>query len=175
MEKTESTQQNPNPRSSGLNVGDGGNKYALKLRTPEEKQAAYKSYCDHIAAGYAKKSWDYVTSEGKSLTWETMEKYLLDEREFDPYQKKRAEAQSLKKWETVLHSCADGTNEKANVAALQIIMRNKFGWDKKNSNEDSDQVRKSMSHFEKIYQFIAEKRSNPADHQEEIENNGEAE
>lgn len=107
-----------------------GNKNALKLTTLELKQKAYKAYCDHLARGKSKRSF-YFIDETLSLTWETMEKYIEnDPSVFDPIKMKMAESQSFSYWEDVVHASAEGTNPNANTASLQMLMRNKFGWDK---------------------------------------------
>ena len=61
---------------------------------------------------------------------ETIEKYILDDKEFDPLQKRKAEAQGYAYWEQVVEDSAKGANKDANTASLQMVMRNKFGWDK---------------------------------------------
>lgn len=113
-----------------------GNENAKKLKTPELCAEAYKQYCAHIANGKSKRSWCFDHPE-LTLTWETMEKYLEDEVVFDPKKKKIAESKGFAKWEKVCEESADGTNRKANTASLQMIMRNKFGWDKESKQSGS--------------------------------------
>lgn len=111
----------------------------VKLHTPELKKEAFRQYCDHIAKGRPKKAWR-LRKLGFTLTWETMEKYIKDDpTTFDPSQKKQAEADSLERWFSVLEDIATGNNQKGNVAATQIIMRNMHKWDSKDhSAEDND-------------------------------------
>ena len=107
-----------------------GNKNGLKLKSPDLRQEAYESYCSHIARGKVKKSWYYEHPDA-SLTWETMEKYIREnESEFDPIKKKIAEAKGLMYWEGKVEEAAIGTNKDASIPGLQMVMRNKFGWDK---------------------------------------------
>lgn len=117
-------------------MGMEGNQYAKKLDTPELRQEAYKQYCDHIAKGYQKKSW-YFEHPDITLTWQTMENYLRDDpKEFNSEQKQIAECKSMKHWEAILYASAKGENKDANTASLQMIMRNKFGWDRVDKRED---------------------------------------
>lgn len=107
-----------------------GNQNAKKLKTNELKMEAYKSYCAHLAKGKAKKSW-YFQHPDLCLLWETMEKYIREEPTvFDPIQKEIAWAQGYQLWEGVVEDSATGANEKANTASLQMLMRNKYLWDK---------------------------------------------
>lgn len=106
-----------------------GNQNAKKLVDHDIKQQAYKQYCEHLAKGKTKKSWFFKHPE-LTCTAETFEKYLEDEIEFDPVHLQVAYCQGYQKWEGVLEDGATGENEKVNPACLQMIMRNKYGWDK---------------------------------------------
>lgn len=113
-----------------------GTKNALKLKTPDLRLEAYRQYCEHIASGYPKECWDFDHPD-ISLTWETMEKYIREDPViFDPIKKKKAESRSYKHWFSVLADSAKGINEKASTASLQMIMRNKFKWDKQDKVEN---------------------------------------
>lgn len=106
-----------------------GNKNALKLKTPELKAEAYRQYCAHLAKGKSKKSW-YFEHPDLELTWETMEKYIAGNIiDFPPIKKEISQCKGLAYWEEVVDQTALGNNE-ANLPALQMLMRNKFGWDK---------------------------------------------
>lgn len=107
-----------------------GNQYGVKLKNPTIRQQAYASYCQHIANGKSKRSWYFEHPEGYSCTWETMESYLQNAGEFDPIHKKIAECKGFAKWEQITEDSATGLNQTANTASLQMVMRNKFGWDK---------------------------------------------
>lgn len=111
-----------------------GNKNGTKLKEPEVRQMAYAQYCDHLAKGKSKRSFVFKHPQF-SCTWETMEKYIKDEIEFDPLQKKIAEAHGFGVWEEVVEDSAIGKNKKANTASLQMLMRNKFDWDKVTDKE----------------------------------------
>jgi hypothetical protein len=115
-----------------------GNQEAKKLKTDELKRDAYDQYCAHLAKGKSKRSW-YFQHPSLSLTWETMEKYIKEDTSvFDPTQKKHAEAQGFAKWEQVVEDSAIGQNKDANVAALQMLMRNKYKWDRHDQVHEDD-------------------------------------
>lgn len=113
-----------------------GNQYNLKLHTPELKKIAYDSYCKHLSEGRGKKSWRLREVPGTSLTWETMEKYLKNEHDFDPLQKQEAMSDGLYVWESLIRDSAFGVNKDANTATIQMTMRNMYGWDKKEEREE---------------------------------------
>lgn len=124
-----------------------GHKNARKLKTPDQMQKVYKSYCDHLAAGKVKKSWFY--DDGKlTLTWETMEKYIAEEpSNFPPEKKAVAFAKGMQYWEGVVDNKAFGANKEADTATLQMLMRNKYGWDKEESQgkESSEPLIKALA------------------------------
>lgn len=120
----------------GKNGAPMGNKNGLKLKAPEIRQLAYMQYCDHLAKGKSKRSF-YFDHPQLRCTWETLEKYLSDEVEFDPIHKRIAEAKGFGHWENILEDSATGKNPNANTASLQMIMRNKFSWDKSSEKEET--------------------------------------
>jgi len=115
-----------------------GNQNGTKIKNPNLRQLAYDQYCDHLAKGKSKKSWHFEHPE-LTCCWKTMEKYIKDEIEFPPIKKEIAEAKGFYHWENVVEEAAIGTNEKANVAALQMLMRNKYGWDKPQERTEIDE------------------------------------
>lgn len=117
-----------------------GNKNAVKLKTSELKEEAYRQYCAHLAKGKSKESW-YFEHPEVELTWETMEKYIASSPiEFPTIKRKVAEIKGFAYWEDVVEKSAEGKN-KANTPSLQMLMRNKYGWDK----EDKKSVAQSSS------------------------------
>lgn len=112
-----------------------GNKNGLKLKDPEVRQQAYKSYCEHLAKGKSKRSWCFEHPQ-LTCTWETLEKYLENDLEFDPKHMKTALAKGYAKWEQIVEDGAVGTNQDVNPACLQMVMRNKFGWDKERAGNN---------------------------------------
>lgn len=115
-----------------------GNNYSKKLKTDELKAEAYRQYCQHISEGYNKKSWCFEHPE-LTLTWESMEKYIKEsEQDFDPIKKKIAESKGLRYWDSLIRDSASGRNAKANTATIQMVMRNKYGWDKVENRQDDN-------------------------------------
>ena len=55
--------------------------------------------------------------------------------EFDSVSKQIAHIKGFNVWEDVAEKSAKGKN-KANTASLQMVMRNKFGWDKEDKSKD---------------------------------------
>ena len=106
-----------------------GNQYGVKLKDPSIRQQAYGSYCDHLSKGKSKRSWCFEHPDF-TCTWETMEKYLQDSLEFEPIQMKLSLSKGYATWEAIAEDGATGKNRRVNPACLQMVMRNKFGWDK---------------------------------------------
>lgn len=118
-------------RSSEANIG---NTYAKKLVTIELKKEVFASYLAHIAKGKSKKSWWFDNGE-ITITWQCMDSYIRDEPSlFSSLQIERAKSNGYQIWEQVAEDSATGVNKDANTASLQMVMRNKFRWDK----EDDD-------------------------------------
>jgi hypothetical protein len=138
-----------------------GNTYAVKLNTDELKQLAYKSYCEHLAAGKSKRGWLFKHPHVKhGLTWETMEKYIRENEDiFDPSQKKAAEAEGFNYWESIVHESAKGDAPKANTATLQMLMRNKYGWDKKEDRKEDSPIEITQAYEKVMLQISAHQRS----------------
>lgn len=115
-----------------------GNQAAVKLSTPELMEQAYKSYCAHLAKGKSKMSWNM--KEPIKLTAQTMERYIKENPNvFTAIDKEIAWSDGYGVWEQVVEDSAAGSNKEANTASLQMLMRNKYGWDKKDqSQDDSD-------------------------------------
>ena len=115
-----------------------GNTYAKKLITNELKKEVFDSYLAHLAKGKSKKSWWFDNGE-VSITWETMDNYIRDESDvFSSVKINIAKSQGYNVWEQVAEDSAKGINKDANTASLQMVMRNKFGWDKEDStNKES--------------------------------------
>lgn len=128
-----------------------GNKHAVKLKTDEQKIAAYMSYCEWIAAGKSKESWKY-TDPSCECSWRTMEKYIRELPEvLQPKHKEWAEADSLALFEEIGMKMMLGQIDKNSPAVYQMFMRNKFGWDKEShttSTSETD-VRRLLAKWEK--------------------------
>lgn len=107
-----------------------GNQYRLELDTPEIRQIVYMDFCAHLAKGKAIKSW-YYDKDGYLISWQAFLGYLdRFKSELNPIHKINAESKGYQEWETITEDSAKGKNKRANTASLQMVMRNKFGWDK---------------------------------------------
>ena len=108
-----------------------GNQFGVALKDPQIRQKAFKSFCDHLSTGKSVKSWYYEDELDNLCCWETMVSYINKfPHEFQSIKKKVAETKGFKHWEKVVEDVASGKNREGNVAALQMLMRNKYGWDK---------------------------------------------
>lgn len=124
------------------------NKSAVKLATDDLITEAFQDYCDHLRGGWTKGSWSFHKNGKAICTHDTMDRYLEDRPDVcDSQQYKIAVAQGYKRWERVVNDSADGTNRKANTASLQMLMRNKFGWDAKNSEDGNKEALSNLLKF----------------------------
>ena len=125
--------------------GTFGNTNGLALKDPEMRQRAYKSYCEHIAQGKSYKSWYFI--EGNcACSYKTMLEYIKDTVEFPSIHKEIADSNGYQIWETISEESAKGNNKNANTASLQMVMRNKFGWDKPDENKTVNVNLKSVDY-----------------------------
>lgn len=114
-----------------------GNKFGQKLTTDQLKKAAYNSYLDHISKGKTKRSWAFQKDK-LTLTWETMEKYIREfPNEFDPILIQKAYCDGMAYWESIVDAGAR-SERKVDTATLQMLMRNKFHWDRKDYEESQN-------------------------------------
>ena len=115
-----------------------GNKFALKLNTPELRAEAYKQYCAHIAAGYEKKSW-YFVHPTITCSWATMEKTIRDySEEFDLEAKDVAHCKGLRHWEEILYASAKGLNRNCNPLSIKFAFQAKYRWGIIGAIQDSE-------------------------------------
>lgn len=129
-----------------------GNQNGVKLKDPDVRQRAYKSYCEWLATGRSKEAWKFQ-SEELSCTHKTMEKYIAaNPSEFPVIHKEMAEADSFNVWEQRGISMMLG-EIKSEPALFQMFMRNKFGWDKE---EKADTT---VSYAEKVLDHIMGRKS----------------
>lgn len=106
-----------------------GNKNGLKLKMPEVRQMAYEQYCAHLAKGKSQESF-YFEHPEFTVTYKTMNRYIKENPiEFPAIKKEVAEIKSFAHWEDIIEQMVHG-NKKAETALVQMMMRNKFGWDK---------------------------------------------
>ncbi len=65
-----------------------------------------------------------------------------------------AEAKGLAVWEQILTDCATGKNRHANVAAIQITLRNKYRWERPDLETSKQDVVEAMAHFASLRNFL---------------------
>jgi len=128
-------------------AAEKGNQYHLAIKNPEMRQKAYNQFCEHLAKGKSIKSWYFEDGE-VMCTWETMLSYIeKNPDEFASIKKEISHIKGFQHWESVCEDSASGKNKEANTASLQMIMRNKYGWDKKednNTNEIPEETKKIL-------------------------------
>ena len=109
------------------------NKNATKLKDKKTKLMAYKQYCAWISSGKTKKGFVFE-HPSLSITWETIEKYIRNDVDFDPIHKEIAQAKSLAHWEDLGVNMMLGEVKGCQPAIYQMMMRNKFGWGRDNND-----------------------------------------
>jgi hypothetical protein len=113
-----------------------GNDNKLKLKKEVQQQIAYEAYCNWIASGKGRQGFvfeceDEETNKIVTITWQTIENYIASKRfDLDPIHKEKAENFSYQVWENVGVEMMQGKVDKCQPAIYQMMMRNKFGWDK---------------------------------------------
>jgi len=111
-----------------------GNQNNKKLKSKEIKTKVYKDYCEHIARGYSHKSWSY-DKNGLTLSWVSIETYIKNDIDFDTVHKEIAISKSLRLWEDLGKEMMMGKIKGAQPAIFQIFMRNKFGYDRNDTEK----------------------------------------
>lgn len=97
-------------------------------------EEAYESYCRHLETGKVRDSW-YFDHPDLKLTAETLEKHMKENPiDFPAIKKQIAHAKGYAHWEDLVEQHAQGKN-KCITPAIQMVMRNKFGWDKQTKEE----------------------------------------
>lgn len=134
-----------------------GNSNRLKIKTEHLQQVAYATYCNWIGMGRDKKGFvfEYEDENGNigHVTQGTIENYVKSQRfNLDPSQMDKAEAYSFQAWEAIGIQMMKGEIEKCQPAIFQMMMRNKFGWDKdtKNSSVNETDAKKFMQFCDNI-------------------------
>lgn len=111
------------------------NKNGVKLKDSGVRQEAYRQYCEHIASGESKEAWVFEHPE-LTCTHKTMEKYIRENPiEFPPLHKEVSESKSYSHWTGLGKRMMLGQIEKCQPAIFQMFMRNKFDWDKDQTDE----------------------------------------
>ena len=125
----------PAPKKAGAQKG---NNFAVKLKDRASRQNAYDALCKWIADGWAYKSFVFYY-DGGAMTGEGI--YEMVKRhpdEFDADKIEVANALAYQIWERRVKESANGENPHASTATLQMVMRVKFGWDKRDGSSQSE-------------------------------------
>ena len=132
-----------------------GNLNAVKIKDSDLQKVAYENYCTWIASGKSQRGWvfDYKDEKGKKkfITWQTIERYIeLFPSVCPPENKQRAENMGYQAWENTGIEMMIGKIEKCQPAIYQMMMRNKFGWDKESkvTHTHEPDARKFMKYCE---------------------------
>jgi hypothetical protein len=105
-------------------------KLAINTTIEDEYQQLFDSYITHLGKGKSVRSFVY---RGYHLagTWQLAEAII---KKFpDRFPKAHidmAKAIGFGTWEEIVEQSAKGENTKANTATLQMLMRNRYDWDK---------------------------------------------
>jgi hypothetical protein len=105
---------------------------------PEKLKDAYLSYLTHLSKGKSKRSWVYEKDE-TFIAYEQLE--VLANRHpdlLDPKLISIARSKGFYKWEEVVEDGAIGKNKNVNANCLAMLMRNKYGWDKREDAKHYD-------------------------------------
>lgn len=110
-----------------------GNNFNQKWKTPEERQEAFAAVCEHLEAGYSKKSFPLAD-------WDTVESYC--ERfpeDFPPEKMHETMRRHLMTWEKIGIDGAKGKLDGFNAASWIFNMKNRFkdDWRDKQETEHS--------------------------------------
>ncbi len=139
------------PNRNELGHFKEGNTLTIKLASKELKIEAYEDYCRHIAEGNIRRSWRWRKDGRLMCTWKCMEKYIKEEPSvFLPIKKEQADCDGLGEWEKILTKCAKGQKIDGNtpsLPAIQMTMRNKFGWDAVENETVKDETKDDLDKF----------------------------
>lgn len=132
-----------------------GNLNAVKIKDADVQRIAYENYCEWIASGKGQRGWvfDYKNEAGedKFILWQTMERYIeLFPSVCPPENKIRAENLGYQSWEQRGTDMMVGKIEKCQPAIYQMMMRNKYSWDKESkvTHTHEPDARKFMKYCE---------------------------
>ncbi len=121
-------------KTGGRAGAPDGNRFAAKFKTTEERQAAFSTYCAHIAKGYSDASFH------NPCTVRTIMQMLKDfPEEFDDEALAIAKAKGIFRWEQIGRLGALGKVSNFNAASWIFNVKNRLGWkDKTEVGFDKD-------------------------------------
>lgn len=99
-----------------------GNTFNKKWATPEERQAACKAFCEHIAEGYSIES--FPLADRKTI------RYYAEQHpeDFPPEKLEEAARKGLLEWERIGKQGAKGEISGFNSSSWIFNMKNRAGW-----------------------------------------------
>jgi len=135
------------------------NKNRVAIKDPALRKKAFEKYCEWIAKGKSPDGFSFEEG-GVECCADTIQSYIeKDPVEFPAIKQRIAKAKGFARWEATLEQSADGINTKASTASIQMIMRNKYGWDKLNPN---DRERIDTSGLKALSEFFREVSRRPS-------------
>lgn len=102
----------------------------LALPTEELRKKVYQLYFDWIEQGCSPDTFTYKDKEYRCCGRTIVRYFERFPDELSLEHKEYAEAKGYAVWEKIVMESAQGINDRANTASLQMVMRNKYGWDK---------------------------------------------
>jgi hypothetical protein len=119
--------------------------HVLKIKTkhftdPADRQEAYLAFCEGIKKGHSVESFRFSKGDRRVTGPRILEWVVENPNEFDAALFQEAHAHAHEEWEGVVNESAKGNNPDANTASLQMKMRNRFGWDKKEREEEGKKI-----------------------------------
>jgi hypothetical protein len=118
------TKRKKAPPAAGKKEGAPfGSRNAAKLKTAEDRQAAYMAYCDHIAAGYSDKAF-HTPCVARTID-NILKQYP---QEFDLDLLVQARAKGCHFWEQMGMAGAMGKLKNFNAGSWVFNMKNRHGW-----------------------------------------------
>lgn len=120
------------------------NKYETN---PHRCLEAFEEYCKHMEAGYKRQAFFFSTDDF-IISYKTLDNYMKDMPDIFPLEEfERSQAAGQLTWEKIAEDCALA-KKPHNTATLQMVMRNKCGWDKKETVEtDFTTLKAVFAHF----------------------------
>lgn len=134
-------------------------------KDPKIVLKAIPKFLEWIALGKSMKSFAYKDEDG-ICSWMTVVRYMQNEEFLKehgiscvPEQREYSKSLGYQIWENIAEESAKGNNEKANTASLQMVMRNKFGWDKRKEDiSEEDPVEDTTKPMIQMFDSVARAR-----------------
>jgi len=99
-----------------------GNNYAMKYKTPEERQELCRKYIEHIEQGFSDESFPECDEE-------TLQRYIRDfPKDFGADQIMKAKKKRMLFWERVGKQGTIGQIKGFNAKSWEFNMKNRFRW-----------------------------------------------